>query len=353
MSVTDVIIAGGGINGLSIALELAAKGLRVTVIERHRAMGEASWAAAGMLAAHDPDNPPQLRALSELSIALYPDYLRFIEQLSGIRVPIRTCGTLQGSKLKERFDRLLSLNEVKARIPQINCAERDFIWLEENSFDPRDLCAALPKAVRSAGVSIVEESPVTMVRATAAGVEVRVPVTTYHATHFINCCGAWAGTIANLAAIEPRKGQMVTVKLPAHHRLDYVIRTPELYLVPRGDGRVVIGATVERTGFDKSVQAETIQSILEGAGALWPPISEAEIVETWAGLRPGSADGLPVIDTCGGKNCWIASGHFRNGILLAPATARVMRELILDEDLSVDLAAFHCDRFEAVAVPHK
>jgi glycine oxidase len=306
-----------------------------------------------MLAAHDPENPPQLRALSDFSIALYPGYLDTIEHLSASKVPFRTYGALQGSKLRGSLNHPLSYDEITARVPEINPASRDFIWLEENSFDPRDLCVALPKAATAAGVSMIEELPVTQVRTTASGVEILAGGTTYRAAHFVNCCGAWAGAIANLPAIEPRKGQMVTVTLPPHHKLEYVIRTPELYLVPRGDGRIVIGATVERTGFDKSVQEATIRTILEDAATLWPPVREAKIVETWAGLRPGSADGLPVIDACGGQNCWIASGHFRNGILLAPATARTMRELILGQQPAVDLTAFRCDRFAAVSVSHK
>ncbi|HYK36314.1 FAD-dependent oxidoreductase, partial [Alloacidobacterium sp.] len=132
--------------------------------------------------------------------------------------------------------------------------------------------------------------------------------------------------------------------------LDCVIRTPELYLVPRGDGRVVVGASVEHAGFDKSVQQNTIQALLNEAAALWPPIRKAQIVETWAGLRPGSADGLPIIGPYGNENCWIASGHFRNGIMLAPATAQVMRELILNQQPSMDLEPFRCHRFHAATV---
>jgi len=351
---TDVFIAGGGIIGLSTALELAAAGMRVTVLERERAMTEASWAAAGMLAAHDPENPSELRPLSELSISLYPDYLNTVERLSGLQIPLRTSQTLQGSERNHIFEKALSAPELASRIPDLQAASRSFLLLNEHSLDPRDLCAALPKAAAAAGITLVEQSPVIKVRGAASGVEVSTAQSTWSAAHFINCCGAWAGAISSLPSIEPRKGQMVTVKLPSHPSLDYVIRTPELYLVPRGDGRIVIGASVERAGYDKSVDETTIQTLLDEAATLWPPIREAQIVERWAGLRPGSSDGLPIIGAMGGAcdddNCWIASGHFRNGILLAPATARVMRELILREQPSVNLAAFRCDRFATAAV---
>ena len=350
MGTADVVIAGAGIIGLSTALDLAGGGLRVTVLERERAMSEASWAAAGMLAAHDPENPAELQPLSNLSISLYPAYLAKIEELSGLKIPLRTSGTLQGSSPGHHFKAALSSEEVASRLPELHSAGRSFLWLNEHSLDPRDLCAALPKAATAAGIPVVEQSPITAVRSGPSGVRITTPRATYEAEHFINCCGAWAGAIAGLPTIEPRKGQMATVKLLPHLHLPYVIRTPELYLVPRGDGRIVIGATVEHAGFDKSVQETTIQTLIDDAVALWPPIRNAQIVETWAGLRPGSADGLPVIGACGAYNCWIASGHFRNGILLAPATARVLQELILNKTPSVDLSSFRCDRFDSAAV---
>lgn len=345
MSTTDVVIAGGGIIGLSTAIELASKGLRVTVLERGQAMSEASWAAAGMLAAGDPENPLQLRPLSDLSIALYPAYLNTVEERSGLRVPIRTTGTLHGSAPGGGFPHPLSPGEIAARAPELVAGHRSFLWLDEQSLDPRDLCAALPRAAVASGATLAEQSPVASVRSTASGVEITTPRASYSAAHFINCCGAWAATLAAFPAIEPRKGQIITVQLPPNRRLEWVIRTPEVYLVPRGDGRVVIGATVERVGFDKSVQTETTQTLIDKAASLWPPIREGRITETWAGLRPGSADDLPVMGNCGDEHNWIAAGHFRNGILLAPATAQVLRQLILGETPSVDIAPFRCNRF--------
>jgi glycine oxidase len=348
VSTTDVLIAGAGIIGLSTALELAQQGLRVTVLERGRAMSEASWAAAGMLAADDPENPSELRPLSKLSISLYPVYLNTVENLSKLQIPFRTKNTLQGSEADRPFDRALSAFETATIVPDLQTSNRSFLLLEEHSLDPRDLCAALPKAATAAGVTVLEHSPVVRVRGGASGVEASTPRGIWSAAHFMNCCGAWAGAVFNTPQIEPCKGQIVTAKLPSHRRLYCVLRTPELYLVPRGDGRVVIGASVERAGFDKTVQEGTIRALLEQAAALWPPIREAQIIESWAGLRPGSADELPFIDSYD-ENCWIASGHFRNGILLAPGTAQVMRELVLGNQPSVHLSAFRCDRFATVS----
>jgi glycine oxidase len=350
VNTADVIIAGGGIIGLSTALELALKGLRVTVLERGQAMSEASWAAAGMLAAGDPENPPQLRPLSDLSIALYPAYLNTVERLSGLRVPVRTTKTLHGSELGSRFPGALSADEIAACVPELVSGNRSFLCFDEQSIDPRDLCAALPGAAIAAGVTLIEQSPVTSVHSNSSGVEIVTSEASYSGSHFVNCCGAWAGTLAGFSGIEPRKGQMAAVKLRAGHHLDCVIHTPEIYLVPRGDGRVIVGASVEQAGFDKSVEDTTIQALIEEAAAVWPPIGEGEIVETWAGLRPGSRDALPLLDACGQKHCWIATGHFRNGILLAPGTAHVLRQLICQETPAIELAPFRCDRFAAAYV---
>lgn len=371
----DVILAGGGIIGLSTALELAQAGLRVTVIEQGRAMREASWAAAGMLAAHDPENPPVLGALSELSLRLYPEFLERVEGLSGLRVPLRTRQTLQGSR-RGGFDAPPAHGRAAADatklLPELRGEEREFLLLEEDSLDPRDLCAALPLAARAAGVRLLEETAVTAVGAGSGGVAISTSAGALNAGAFVNCCGAWAGKMPGgggpaaeqLPAsealtteplpheplpLEPRKGQILTVRLDDWRPLGCVLRTPETYLVPRGDGRVVIGATLERAGFDKAVDEQVIAALLEEACALWPPLRAARVVETWAGLRPGSADGLPVMGPAGAPNCWIAAGHFRNGILLAPATARLIKQLIAGEAPAVAVEAFDAARFRGAA----
>lgn len=356
----DIVIAGAGVIGLSTALEISGRGLRVVVVERARAMGEASWAAAGMLAAHDPENPEALRALSELSLSLYPGFLQRLESLSGRATPFRTRTALQGSRRGQHFSdgearagRRVTDPQIASMIPGLLPGTREFLELDETSLDPRDLCAALPVAVQAAGVQLLEETEFLWVQPSGSGVAVETSRGIIAAKAFVNCCGAWAGQVPMGGAemkrlpLEPRKGQIVTVRV--REPLRYVVRTPETYLVPRGDGRVVIGATVERAGFDKAVQAEVVRTLVAEAAALWPPIGDAEMVESWAGLRPGSSDGLPVLGPCGAEGCWLATGHFRNGILLAPATARVMSQWIAGEAPQVDLSAFSCDRFAALA----
>ena len=347
MKHTEVAIAGGGIIGLATALELAGAGLDVTVFERGRAMAEASSAAAGMLAARDPENPAALRALSELSAELYPQFLARLEELSGERVPIRTRRAILAEReLPEGFEELTAA-ELEAVAAGAVAGGLRFFSLDEDSLDPRDLARALPKAVRAAGATLLEGTEVQAVKNSGGGVEIETSEGRWTAEKFVHASGAWAARLSGLP-VSPRKGQMVLVEERGPERLGVVLRTPEIYLVPRRDRRIVIGATVEDAGFDKQVEETAVAGLLDTAAALWAPLRRARMVESWAGLRPATPDGLPVIDACG-ERCWIAGGHFRNGILLGPGTARVVREMMLGEPLSVETADFGCGRFAAVA----
>jgi glycine oxidase len=350
----DVIVGGGGIIGLSTALELARNGFRVRVLEKGRAMSEASWAAAGMLSANDPDHPAELTQLASLSIRLYPEYLGVVERLSGRQVPIRTQATLMTSRSGSEFHANetkvcpgLSAQEAERRIPGVATDGRSFCWMEEPSLNPRDLCTALPLAAAAAGVELQQETQVLTVTSRDGGVEVETPRGTVSGGAFVNCCGAWAGGVQHpgserplAAGVEPRKGQMLAVRVPPPLDLPYVLRSPDIYLVPRGDGLIAIGATVERAGFDRRVEPLAVEQLRAQAAELWPPMASAPVVDSWSGLRPGTVDELPLIGRAGAPHCWIATGHFRNGILLAPATALIVRQLLQGKPPEVSLAAF-------------
>ena len=176
----DVIVGGGGIIGLSAALELARNGFRVRVIGKGRAMSEASWAAAGMLSANDPDHPAELAQLAGLSINLYPEYLSVVERLSGRLVPLRTLATLVTSRMGSEFHpnesgvcHAMSAQEAESRIPGLVTEGRSFCWMEEPSLDPRDLCAALPLAAATAGAELQQDTEVLAVTSRDSAVEVR------------------------------------------------------------------------------------------------------------------------------------------------------------------------------------
>ncbi|HEY0785975.1 MAG TPA: FAD-dependent oxidoreductase [Acidobacteriaceae bacterium] len=359
--IPDAVIGGGGIIGLSLALELASHGLQVTVLERGVAMREASWAAAGMLAARDPENPPELRALADFSLALYPEFLARVAEWSGVAVPLRTQATLQAVPLQQAS---VAPGEVLRRVPDLRTGGRSFVLLDEQSLDPRELCAALPVAVRAAGVALQEHTGVHAVRPDGEGVVVETDAgVRLRASHFIHCCGAWSGELAcqdplpmDPVPVEPRKGQMLALDMPLQApRLACVLRTPELYLVPRTPGagqRIVVGASVEDAGFDRSVDSATTDALLAAAAELWPPVLDGVIGERWTGLRPCSPDRLPVIGRWPGRaetaSLWVATGHFRNGILLAPGTARLIRQAMAGEAPAVDLAPFRRSRFAPV-----
>lgn len=339
-----VAIAGGGIIGLACALVLRRRGLQVTVLEAGEAVKEASWAAGGMLAVEDPENPSSILPLSRYSRVLYEQFLQAIEELSGRPVPLRTHEAIQVLNPARTAPAgvLLSCDEARKLVPGLGETDRIYLLLEEASLDPRELCAALRSAAIAAGVALREHERVLSIEATGKD----VLLTTAHglvcADASVNCCGAWAHSLDASAEIVPRKGQMLVVAQPDGPRLTRVLRSPDVYLIPRGDGRILIGATIEDAGYSKQVDTDALSLLRQRAAFLWPPAWEAQEVESWAGLRPGSADGLPIIGRCeyGDDARFVAAGHYRNGILLAPGTAHAIADLICGITPSVDLASF-------------
>ena len=343
MASPDFVIAGAGIIGLSLALELDRRGASVVVLEAGAAMRQTSFAAAGMLAVDDPLNPPALRPLAQLSATLYPEFLDRIATLSGTRVPFQTTTTLEA--VSGDAESLLS-SEVDPRelLPEIEVGDRTFHLLSEHSVDPRQLGAALLWAARNTRIDLRENTRLERLVTSDSSVRIQTSETSVEASTLIDCMGSWSP-----APVAPRKGQMLAVRMPAGHTTDLdlsvVVRTSEIYLVPRTDGphagRIILGATIEDAGFDLTVHPTDILGLNARAIALLPPLAQAEFVESWAGLRPSTADGLPFLGPVPRRPRYIlATGHYRNGILLAPATAHVIAQLLSGETLSVDLAPY-------------
>lgn len=349
MNGTDVAIAGGGIIGLATAMEMAAAGFRVTVFDKGEAMSEASRAAAGMLAGNDPENPPELRQLARLSLSLYPEFLARVEELSGAKVPIRTTSTLQGVRRLPEGVRALSEAQVRELAPDAAVAGWQFCLLEEKSLDAWDLAEALPAAARRAGVKLREHCPVRRVRSCSGGIELETRTEAISAGLFLNCTGAWSAGL-DAVPVGPRKGHLLTATLPGTRQMNCVLRTRKVYIVPRGGNRYTVGPTVESAGFDKEVNRERIQELFHKAVELWPPMREARIGEMWTGLRPGCEDKLPILDRVDLYR-WVATGHYKNGIMLAPGTARVMSRWMQREEPELELSAFRSSRFAAESVP--
>jgi glycine oxidase len=356
MSSPDICIAGAGIIGLSLALELHHRGMRVTVLDQGSPLSEASTAAAGMLAGSDPDNPTQLRPLSNLSLSLYPGYIDRLHELSGMHVPFHTNTTLQSLPhhilaSSETLTPTLTDDELSHLLPQLIPGDRRFILLEEHSLDPRELAAALFASVRATSIDLRPYTPIRTVCPVGQAIAIQTPTGTLSAAIFVDCSGAWATTSTLLPHlhVSPRKGQMLAVSLPSSFPLHFVLRTPEVYVVPRTAGlipiRAVIGATVEDVGFDKTVHPADIANLRNLAAGMLPSLANAPELESWAGLRPATPDGLPLIGALPGqRNRFIATGHYRNGILLAPATAHVMAQLLCGEAPSISLSDYSPNR---------
>ena len=342
---SDICIAGAGIIGLSLALELQARGLSVIVVERGGPLEEASTAAAGMLAAHDPYNPPQLTALSRLSMSLYARFLDRLEHLGGPRTSFQTSRTLQSIRTQPPHPPAALPTELLMRIAKGDgrASIAGFRVLDEQSIDPRQLASSLLAAVEATPVRLLRESPASSIEAGEDTVVITTPAARIEASQFVDCTGAWAGEA--VPAIKPVKGQMLAVELPAGFPLAITVRTEDIYIVPRTSGpnagRAIIGATVEDAGFDKKVHPEAIEALHRRAVAILPQLESARVMESWCGLRPATTDRLPLIGAHPTKpRCWLATGHYRNGILLAPATAYVMTQLIVGESPATPLEAF-------------
>jgi glycine oxidase len=335
----DFVIAGAGIIGLSLALELDRRGASVTVLDAGSAMRQTSSAAAGMLAVDDPANPPGLLPLSRLSASLYPAYLDRLAELSGTHIPFQTTATLESG------DAANALPDPRELVTGLQSGEHHFHLLEERSVDPRQLAEALLAAVRATRIDLREHTALKRLAASSDSVRIETSQEPLSASHLIDCMGSWSP-----APVAPRKGQMLAVALPPELDLACVVRTPDIYIVPRtagpNAGRAIVGATIEDAGFDLTVHSVDILTLNAKAVKLLPGLAQAEFLESWSGLRPATNDGLPILGPAPRQPRYIlATGHFRNGILLAPATAHVIARLLTGEAVSVDLEPFSAKRF--------
>jgi len=220
-------------------------------------------------------------------------------------------------------------------------------YLKERSVDPRALSSAAWKTAKQRGVDFSsgdEVTAVTIVEGRAAGV--KTIKTAFLAAKVVNCAGAWSGQIAPHAfPTRPVKGQMLCLLMPTRTLIKHVVRTPQAYLIPRSDGRLLVGATVEEAGFDKRTDIPTIQRLHRAALELVPELRNGKILEDWAGLRPGTPDALPILGPTATPGYYVATGHFRDGILLAPITAEVMAALIEGHAPEHNLTPFSPERF--------
>ena len=355
MKTWDVIIIGGGIIGLSLSIALRKRGARVLVVERGEPSREASYAAAGMLVECSLETPALLQPLATASARMYPEFVHELQDESGVDVDLRDAGTIlfpPPEHVHERagFSAESLLPAPLAQLePALGDVTRPAIFLQERSVDPRALGAAAVKAAKHRGVDVSSGSEVTEILISDGSIGgVRTDKTSYAAPDVVNCAGAWAGNLGpQQFPTRPVKGQMLSVAGGPRNTPRHVIRSPEVYLVPRSDGRVLIGATVEEAGFDKRTDPATIEQMHRAALHLIPALGRARILEAWAGLRPGTPDNLPILGPMPTPGYFVATGHFRDGILLTPVTAHVMAQVVTGAKPEYDISAFSPVRFQA------
>lgn len=378
---SDVVVVGGGLIGLAVGWRAAAAGLSVTVIDPSPG-GGSSYAAAGMLApvteAHYGEE--RLLQLNLVASRRYPSFVAEVQEASGRDVGYRTTGTLavafdSGDRAvlaahRDFLDRLglsaelLGSRETRAHEPLLAPGIRGGLLVtDDHQVDNRLLTSALLVAAEHAGVAVRRTRATEIVvddddKATGVRLADGDVLT---AGTVVLTAGCWSGQIGGLPAaavppVRPVKGQILRLRTPAgapflRRIVRGVVAGTFVYVVPRGDGEVVVGGTVEERGFDTTVTAGAVHELLRNAGAIVPAISELELVECHAGLRPGSPDNAPLIGRTILDGLVVATGHFRNGVLLTPVTADAIATLLSTGATPPEIAPFSPLRFAPAAVP--
>ena len=350
MKTWDAIIVGGGIIGVSLARELRKHGAEVLIVERTQPGREASHAAAGILSPFGSHLPQALRPLALNSLKMFAEFVHEVEDESGIRVDLRDEGALLRAEEFDSDSMAQELSEADLRrLSPCLAYQPGFYLVDERSVDPRALMSALLTAAKHRGIQVATGSPASIVTHKDHRLSVKSERTEYLAPVVVNCCGAWSAEVGyegdHAVPVRPVKGQVLSLAAPRRDLLKHTVRTSEVYLVPRSDGRILVGASVEEAGFDKRVQPDVIQRYHQLAANLVPDLGEARMLEAWAGLRPGTPDELPILGRTPVSGYFVATGHFRNGILLAPVTAVLMASIIRGLEPAFDIAPFSPQRF--------
>jgi glycine oxidase len=366
----DVAIAGAGLIGGSIALELARAGLRVGLFDRQEPGQESSWAGAGILSpAPESSAMIPLVPLAKASMAIYPEFVRKVEEISGKSAGFRPKGTLQAlfsSDAREELSTVIALHHglgLKAEPLRAEDArelepslsedlEAAVLRPDEASVDNRALTQSVFEAARRSGVQVFPGNGAQAIRRAGdrcAGLHLKNE--NIEAQWTVIAAGCFSANIEGVAAyapVRPAKGQMVALRAD-DLKIERVLWSEKIYLVPRNDGRILAGATVEYTGFERGLTAGGLEKILAGAIELSPGLASARVEETWAGLRPDSPDHLPILGTTDLDGLLIATGHFRSGILLTPITAQLVREWVTLQRVSLDWDRFSPLRFQSAS----
>jgi glycine oxidase len=363
----DAIVVGGGVVGLATGWRLAQRGLRVTILERDAPGHGTTHVAAGMLAPiaeADPAEEPLLR-LGVAAAAAYPSFVTELADVAGVDPGYVRCGTLMVARDRDEGEALVRHHALRTSLglgverllpgqarslePALAPSLRLALDVpEDHAIDPRQLTVALSAAIGSSLRAGSTVASIDVIGGRVQGV-LLADGSRLTAEHVVVAVGPWSGQLDGLPEharipVRPVKGQILRLHDPAGPGLlTRVLRMPPAYVVPRGDGRYVLGATVEERGFDTTVTAGAVFELLRDASELVPGISELVIDELSAGLRPGTPDNAPVIGPGALPGLYWATGHYRNGVLLAPITAEIVAAGIAGapppQDVSLDAFA--------------
>ncbi|MEM6326332.1 MAG: glycine oxidase ThiO [Bacteroidota bacterium] len=346
-----VVVVGGGVAGMGVAWRLATAGVAVTLVERDTLGRAASWAAAGMLApaAEIGFDELDLYALGRESLALWPAFAQELEQASGHAVGYDDAGTLVVADDRDSaraLRRLFQFQQAQG-VPVTWLSGREaaeaepaltsripaaILSPEDHQVDNRAVVAALTEAVQRAGVIVREHTEAVVVEPGRPASVVLSGGERIDAEAVVLAAGAWSGDLDGLSPappVRPVKGQALALRMNADVQFRRVVRGPRAYLVPKADGRLVVGATSEERGEDTALTAGGLYRLLEGAVRVAPGVEELDVVETWAGLRPASLDHAPILGRAHAPGVFLATGAYRHGFLLLPAMAAIVAADVL------------------------
>ena len=374
MSEPRVAVIGGGVCGLGVGWRLAAAGASVTVYDRGQAGRESTWAAAGMLCPQMELRPEEesISLLGRESMTRWRGFVADLEADSDIPLHYRDEGTLfisadhdAAEQLRFLHDHQIELgmpvewltgDEVRDREPYISHnVVAGLVCLEDHHLDCRGLVRGLAEALVRRGGELRENTMVEGVVADGASVQgVRVDGALVEADAVVVAAGTWSGMLDGLdpslkPPVRPVKGQMIMLRQPEPRVLDHCLWARSsrdfCYMTPKADGTLLIGATVEEVGYNKDVTAGAVLDLLRAAWGVLPSVYEMPIVETWAGLRPASRDGAPILGRTEVEGLFMATGHFRNGILFAPVTADDVAHAVMTGETTETIAPYGIGRF--------
>jgi glycine oxidase len=373
LKTSDVLIIGAGVIGLSIARELHKRGVgKICIVEKGAVGRESSWAAAGILAPQiEADIDDDFFRLCFESNRIYRQFADELRDETNIDIELDQSGTLylgfhdkDSAEIRERYEwqraagleiEHLTADETLRLEPNLSPNVRESLYFpREGQVENRKLVEALVRYAELNGINIIDNSEVGRVltkNGIVTGAETRNE--TYTADVVVVASGAWTSTIkfgeiSLPIQVKPIRGQMICYRPPTPI-CGHVVYSNRGYLVPRADGRLLVGATAEDVGFDKSIMETGVHSLQMAAIEIAPKLETLEIVDKWAGLRPYIHGGRPAIGQVPGVNgLFIATGHFRNGILLAPITARLIADAIAGNEQDIFLKSFGLNRVEII-----